>query len=229
MIIKEKIGVCTGCGQKLAFKFGQEDFAPNVLNLDNFKKYKDIYVYECPFCGLISTDISQGGADFSAVMSTPEYQAAYEYAYLKGLNETLYENHSEGVPANLYECFAICCKKSDPEMYVRALNKAIQLKLIMARKYRRSQDELGGEEENDAEYDELDALIKASVKRNANDLLTAFTQMKEPSTFIKLIAIETLALGKKFEQAKIILDRVKSEQKLDADLDEYFKQMLRGN
>lgn len=228
MVIKEKNGVCTGCGQKLAFKFGQEDFDLNVLDLENYKKYKDIYVCECPFCGLISTDLSKN-LGFLVAINSPEYQAAYTYAYLKGLNETLYENHSEGVPANLYECFAIYCKQTNPEMYVRALNKTIELKLIMARKYRRSQDELGGEEENDAEYDELDTLIKESVKQNVKELLSAFTQIADANVFLKLIAIENLARGKKVEQASTFFKRVQTEHELNADLVEFFNHMLRGN
>ena len=228
MVIKEKNGVCVGCGHELALKFGQEDFDSNVINLENYKKYKDIYVCECPFCGLASTDLSKNLGVLST-KGTLKYQSAYSYAYLKGLNETLYENHSEGVPANLYECFAIYCEQTDPEMCVRALNKTVELKLIMARKYRRSQDELGGEEENDAEYDELDALIKSSIKQNVKELLSVFTQIANPSIFLQLIVVENLARSKKFDQANILLTRAQSKHELDADLAEYFNQMLRGN
>ena len=128
----------------------------------------------------------------------------------------------------MYEAYSfVCLANKDYEQFVRAVNKSVELKLIMAKKYRRSQDELGGEEENDDLYDELDALIKQSIEYNRKQIDYYYTQIdRKKDIFIKFIYIENLcALGKKSE-AKKLLDVITSSNAIKADLKEYMYNLL---
>ena len=162
------------------------------------------------------------------IKNSLEYKEALNYTYLNGLDKELYDNHSSEIPANLYEAYAyVCLKENEYEKFIRALYKAIDLKLIMARRYRRSQDELGGEEDNDDLYDELDKLIKQSIEANRRQIDYYFTQLETKNVFINLIYIENLvAIGKKSE-AKQFYNQINKNYMLKEDLKKYFNDLVK--
>lgn len=228
MKILEDEGLCTCCGAYKEYSYGDENYSLVVKDLKNYNEYKDIYVYKCPKCGFISTDITGvEGVIAGGAKNSLEYKNANSYSYLNGLDKELYDNHSSEVPANLYEAYSfVCLALKDYEKYVRTVNKAIELKQVMARKYRRSQDELGGEEENDDLYDELDSLIKQSIEYNRKQIDYYYTQIENKNIFVKLIYIENLcAMGKK-EEAKQLFDILSSSTAIKDDLKKYFNDLI---
>lgn len=229
MKIVEDTGFCTCCGNYADYNYGDENFSLITKDLANYNKYKDIYVYKCPNCGFISTDIvGEEGVMFGEVKNSLEYKNALTYNYLNGLDEDLYDNHSAEVPANLYEAYSfVCLAAHDYEKYVRTVNKAIELKEVMIRKYQKSQYELGGEEENDDEYEELYNLINQSIKTNAEQIDFYYSQAEQPTFFLKLLYIENLVrLGKKAEALGLFSSAIKSTI-IKNDLKEYFNEILR--
>lgn len=229
MKIKLDEGICTSCGAYAEYMYGDDDYSFVNKDLTNYKKYKDIYVYQCPNCGFISTDITGvEGVMCGDIKNSLEYKEALNYTYLNGLDKELYDNHSSAVPANLYEAYAyVCLKEKEYEKFIRALSKSIELKLIMARQYRRSQDELGGEEDNDDLYDDLDNLIKQSIDANRRQIDYYFTQLETKNVFINLIYIENLvAIGKKLE-AKQYYNQINKIYMLKEDLKKYFNDLVK--
>lgn len=221
-------GFCTCCGTYGELKYGQENFSIIKKDLANYKKYKDVFVYECKNCGFISVNIGgEEGVLYGDVKDTYEYKQIYNYAYLNGLDTELYDNHSQEVPANLYEAYSlIALKQKNYELYIRIINKVIELKEIMARKYRRSQDELGGEEENDDEYDKLDNLIKLSIESNRKQIDYYFDFIENKSLYTKLLYIENMyAMGEK-AKAKVLYEKLDKKIIFEEDLEQYFEQLL---
>lgn len=229
MKIIEDEGFCTCCGRHTEYRAGEENFSLIKKNLESYKNYKDIFVDECPSCGFISTDITnEEGVLYGGVKDTYEFKQLFSYAYLNGLDEDLYENHSADIPANYYEAYSlVCLAEKDYEKFIRVLNKAIELKIIMARKYRRSQHELGGEEDNDDDYDELDRLIKESIDSNRKQIDYYYSMIENKNVFVKLVYIENLiGLG---DMAKAIYEyeMIDKKVKLNGDLKEYFTKALK--
>ena len=228
MKILEDQGFCTCCGNFANYSYGDENFSVVTKDLASYKKYKDIFVYKCPKCGFISTDITGvEGVMFGNIVNSLEYKNALNYAYLEGLDRELYECHSEAIPANLYEAYSfVCLAEKDYEKYIRTLNKAIELKEVMARKYRLSQDELGGEEDNDDLYDKLDGLIKKSIETNLQQIDFYYTQLDNKNIFVSLIYLENLVkLGKKDEAIKIFNQIIK-KYSLKEDLKNYIEKSV---
>lgn len=229
MKIKQDEGICTCCGTYSEYMYGDEDYSIVNKDLTNYNNYKNIYVYQCPNCGFISTDITGvEGVMCGDIKRTLEYKEALNYTYLNGLDKELYDNHSAEVPANLYEAYAyVCLKEKEYEKFIRALYKAIDLKLIMARKYRRSQDELGGEEDNDDLYDDLDKLIKQSIEANRKQIDYYYTQIENKNIFTKLIYIENLAAMDKKVEAKQTFNQIIKSYMLKEDLKNYINNILK--
>jgi len=229
MKIIEDEGFCTCCGKYTEYSAGQENFSFIKKDLKNYKNYKDIYVHECINCGFVSTDITaEEGVLYGDIKNTYEFKQLRSYAYLNGLDEDLYENHSADIPANLYEAYSlVCLAGKDYEKFVRVLNKAIELKIIMARKYRRSQDELGGEEDNDEDYDELDRLIKQSIEANRKQIDYYYNMVENKNIFVKLIYVENLIGLGDMAKALYEFNAIDKKTKLDADLKDYFTKALK--
>lgn len=231
MKILEDEGFCTCCGNYATYSYGDENFSLITKDLANYNKYKDIYVYKCANCGFISTDITGiEGVLYSDVINSLEYKNVLNYAYLDGLDKELYNNHSSEVPANLYEAYSfICLESKEFEKYIRTVNKAIELKILMAQKYRRSQDELGGEEDNDDLYDKLDGLIKDSILTNRKQIDFYFNQFNTSNVFLKILYIENLAsLGNKNE-ALTLFEKLSKKVILKEDLKTYILKIIKTN
>jgi len=229
MKIKHDEGFCTCCGNFSEYNDGDEEHSFVTKDLNNYNKYKDIYVYQCPNCGFISTDITGvEGVMFGEVRHSLEFKDAINYKYLKGLDTELYNNHSQEVPANLYEAYSfICLAAKDYEKFLRSINKTIELKLVMAKKYRRSQDELGGEEDNDDLYDDLDKLIKESINSNEKQIDYYFTQLETKNIFVKLLYIENLTRINKKQEAKQLFDNLIKNNSFKQDLKQYFYNLFK--
>lgn len=229
MRIVEDEGFCTSCGRYAEIKIGQENFSLLKKDLDNYKKYKDIYVFRCRTCGFISTDISgEEGVLCGGIQNGYEFNQILNYAYLQGIDKELYDNHSADVPANLYEAYSLICERGkNYESLVRTLNKSIELKVIMARKYKISKDELGGEEENDDEYEKLDQLIKESIQTNRKQIDYYYDFIENKNLFVKLVYIENLVnMGEMSKALKHFTD-ITRKVKLENDLEDYFKHLLK--
>ena len=226
MRIVEDQGFCTCCGRFADFKYGEENYSLIKKNLDNYKKYKDIFVFQCRTCGFVSTNLTaEEGVLYGDVKDSYEFKQLINYSYLNELDKELYDNHSQDVPANLYEAYSLVAMQT----FIRSLNKSIELKLIMARKYKISKDELGGEEENDDEYEELDSLIKQSVLSNRKQIEHYFDYVENKNVFLKLIKIENLiGLNENATALKLYTDILRCN-KLEPDLKKYFEQLLKIN
>lgn len=225
MRIVEDEGFCTACGAFVQVSRGEENFNLSKKDLANYKRYKEIYVNSCPMCGFASTDItSEEGVLYGGIKDTKEYRQILDCADLKGLDKELYEFHSTEVPAGLYEaCTLVATAQKDYEKAVRLLGRTIELKKIMARKYRFSKDELGGEEENDADYEALDKLIKLSMEKNRKQILEYYGVIKNKNLFLRLMFIENLAQLSKFADAKKEFMTLSKKYKLEDDLKLYFE------
>ncbi|MBE7082293.1 MAG: hypothetical protein E7378_01250 [Clostridiales bacterium] len=228
MKILEDTGFCTSCRNMVEYSYGDENFSFITKDLKNYKNYKDLYVYKCQCCGFISTDIAcEEGVIYGDVKNSLEYREALNYEYLGGLDLDLYDQHSQSVPANLYEAYSfVCLKAENYEKFIRSLNKAIELKEVMARQYRRSQDELGGEEENDEDYEKLDGLIKQSIQDNAKQIDFYYSQLDHKNLFVTLIYIENLTRLNQFELAQKLFDEICNKILIKDDLKTYIQEKI---
>lgn len=228
MRIVEDEGFCTCCGRYQELKYGEDNHSLVKKDLENYKKYKDLFVYECSNCGFISTNITgEEGVLYGDVKDGYEYKSLYEYAYLKGLDKELYDCHSADVPANMFEAYALVQLESkNYEMFVRVINKTIELKQIMLKKYKRSQDELGGEEENDDEYENLYNLINLSIDANRKQIDYYYHFAENKNVYLKLIYIENLVALNTLDEAKKVFEEVTDRYSLDKDLNNYFTTLL---
>lgn len=225
MRIVEDEGFCTACGAYVALNRGEENYNIAKKDLANYKRYKEVYINACPMCGFASTDItSEEGVLYGNIKDTKEYKQLFDCADLNGLDKELYEFHSADVPAGLYEaCTLLALAGKDYEKAVRLLGRTIELKTIMARKYRESKAELGGEEENDADYDALDKLIKQSIEKNRKQIHEYYNLVKDKNLYLKLMHIENLAHLRKYADARKEYISLTKKIKLDDDLKLYFE------
>ena len=225
MKILEDEGFCTACNVYGEYKYGEENYSFIKKNLDNYKKYKDIYVYKCPNCGFISTDISgEEGVFCDKIKDSYEYKQLLDYSYLKGLDKELYEYHSQDIMANLLEAYSlILLDTKNYEKYIRVVNRAIELKQIMKRKYKLSQDEIAGEDENDNEYEKLYELIDESIETNRKQIDYYYEYVENKDVFLKLIYVETLIGLNRRAEARKLYEEIIRKYKLSQDLKEYFE------
>lgn len=228
MIVKNKIGTCSCCGTYSELNFGEENFDKTKLDLANYLAYKDIYVYRCPKCGFISTDIT--GKDnllFNRVKNLQEFSDILNYAYLEGYNEAFYENHSKTLPANLYDAYAFMYKSSlDSEMYLRALNKAIEQKIALIKRYEYEVKEEGDKEDRE-NLKELEELMLENITEQSNQFASTYIGLKNKNVFLEIMFIENLVYLDELDEAKKQFKRLEGEYKLGQDLLDYIKKILR--
>lgn len=231
MEVKKKIAPCSCCGRNCELNYGVENFEINELNLKNYLAYKDIYAFKCSKCGLISTDISAAGEHnlFESVKNTDEFNDAMNYTYLEGLNNELYENHSEGVPVNIYDAYSVMLQNSnDREKYLRVLNHTIELKTMMIDKYRYDLEE--DYDEQDAEiFEELEELVYDNIEDSRNLFIDEVARLEDCNIFLLLMAIENFAGLDKYKEAKkqfLILKEELKNIKLSKDLTDYFDNLV---
>ncbi len=228
MKVIEEEGFCTCCHKYLYFKYGEENFSFLKKDLDNYVKYKDIFVYECKNCGFASTNVSaEEGVLYDHVKDSYEYKQLKNYAYLNGLDKKLYNNYSDIIPANLYEAYSlVCLEQKNYENFIRVINKCIDLKTTMALKYSRAKDELAGSEGNNHEYEELDTLIKQSIKTNRDQIDYYFNLILTKNLYICLIYVENLVALNQVEQASRLFEKLKKKYKLQQDLLNHFNNLI---
>jgi len=227
-IIKD-IGTCTCCNNYCEYIYGKENFNNIEKTLDNYNNYKDIYVYKCPKCGFVSTDITgKEGVLASSLISTKQYNDYLNNSYLNGFDEeSLDEQHSKAVPAYLYEAYSlICLEMKDYEKYIRVMNKCIELKEMTIRKYRFSQAECAEEDENDEEYEAIISLIKKSIQKNSMELNNNFSNLKIGNFFTIVIFAENLIRLNQLDKAKKIIDSLRNDINVNKDLVDYLDQKV---
>jgi hypothetical protein len=230
MEIKNKIGHCSYCGHNCEFNYGVESYNQAILNLESYTNYKDVYVYRCRKCGLISTNLS--GLDniwYEKVKDSHEFNDALEYAYLNGLNNELYENHSEGVPANIYDAYTVMMKESDnKELYLRALNRTIELKELMLQKYQLDAENEYEEDELEI-FEELEERLYENIDESRDEFIDEVTRDVDSNIYLYLMAIENLCAFEDYDchkDAKKRFALVKKQINLSEDLLEYFNNLI---
>ena len=148
---------------------------------------------------------------------------------MRGLDKELYDNHSQDIPANYYEAYAYVLQQNGKyESAIRFLFKSIDLKKIMAKKYRVSKAELGGEEQNDKYYEVLDFLIKESILNNRKQILDMFEKQKCSNVFLLILCLETLIEVGDLTKTKIVYHNIKKDYKLQPCLLTYVEDMVLG-
>ena len=230
MKIIEDEGFCTACGRYAEYKYGQDNFSLIKKDLNNYKKYKDLFVFRCRTCGFISTDITaEEGVLCGHIKDSFEYSQILEYAYLNELDKDLDEQISTDNPASLYEAYSlICLQNKDYEKLIRTLNRSIEFKLIMERTYRHLGAEVSKEEENEEDFKALKGLILDSIKANREQIDYYYQFVENKNVFLKLLYIENkIALGEKATALKEFLD-VCRKTKLEDDLETYFNNLLKA-
>lgn len=229
MKIKEDTGFCTCCGTYQDLEYGEENFSLLKKDLANYNNYKNIFIYRCPNCNFINVNITDElGILYHDIVNDKKYIDILNYSCLEGLDKQLWEMHSDDINANEYEAYAMLCEKdSNTQNAIRALFEANSLYDMMAKKYRYSQDELGGEEDNDAEYERLDDLIQYRIDRNNDKIFELLKNKHKKNIFEELIRIELLInLGAKNE-ARIQFEEIDKKHKLAQDLKEYFTDLIK--
>lgn len=224
MLIKNKIAPCSCCGQNTEIYYGIDNYDSKIYDLNNYLKFKDIYVYRCYNCGMVSVDISkENNFLYDDVKNSNEFINAYNYRYLLGFNDMLYENHSESVPANIYDAYTIMLKHSDNlELYLRTLNKTIELKQVMLRKYDKDVAEEGDQEEDLEIFNQLKDLMNKNIRSQQEEFIQSFKKLKNKSIFLYLTYIENLTYINK-KEAMIQFNKLASSVKLNDDLIEYIQ------
>lgn len=229
MKIKEDTGFCTCCGTYQDLEYGEENHSFLKKDLTNFNNYKKIFVFRCPNCNFVNVNITDElGILYHDIVKDKDYIDDLNYSCLEGLDKQLWEMHSENINANEYEAYALMCIKDENiQNAIRALYESNRLYEMMARKYRYSQDELGGEEDNDAEYERLDDLINYRIDKNYDKILELLKSKHKKNIFEELIRIELLnKLGAKNE-AKSQFEDICKKHSLAQDLREYFANLLK--
>jgi len=228
MKVLQDQGFCTCCGNYAEYKFGQENYSMIDKNLENYKKYKDIYVFKCSKCGFASTDITcVEGVLSGEILKTYEFKQLLECSFLNGINYKLPNDYTEKVPVGMYEAYSqILLDVKDYEKYIRIINWVIELKEILKINYMDLCEEFAESDGNETDYKELFELIDKSIDSNRQQIDYYFGLLENKNVFITLIYIENMiALGKKAE-ATVLLKEIKDKKRLEDDLIEFFKQKI---
>lgn len=229
MEIKSKTDYCGRCNTYSKYLYGIENYDLKFLNLENYKKYKDFYVYRCPTCGNISVDISnkEDSEAFNSLKNLNIFQRIYDYEYLDGLDLELFENHSTSVPANLYEIYANIQKiENNTDIYIRSLNKSIELKEMIIYKYENSAKE-ENDEEDFAIFEELNELMTENIKENRKELIKQFINYKIDNPFLYLILIENLIKLSQKKEAEEYFEILLRNYNLEEDLIKFAKNLFK--
>ena len=227
MEVKNKFDYCGNCRTYCEYLFGEENYF-SELNLENYRKYKDLYVYKCPKCGNISVDLSNetDAEVYSTLKDDEKFNEILDYDYLDGLDLQIYESHTRTVPANLYEAYSLIEKEQgNMEMYFRALNKSIELKEMIIQKYELTLEE-DGDEEDEGVLQELSEMLYDNIDECREQLISDFNNYQTGNTFLFLIYVENLAKLGKFNEAKKHFDYVLKNSKIEYDLQKYFENMF---
>lgn len=232
MIVKHKIGTCSNCGTNSELNFGMEEFDQTKHDLKNYLAYKDIYVYKCPKCGFISSDIT--GGDYRLFQKAKELQDFYDilsYDYLEGLNEEFLENHSETLPANLYDAYSFMQGFGDnTELFLRATNKAIEDKIEVVRRYETEVFEDGedlADEEDVENLKNLEELMLENVMAQASGFIKTYKNFTHKNLFLDLMYVQNLIYLDELDEAKKQFRRLQSDYRIDDSLLEYFNTLMR--
>ena len=231
MKVLEDEGLCTSCGKYLHYRYGEENFSTIKKDLSNYNKYKDLFLFECPYCGHISTNIAgEEGILFDELRQSYEYSDIMGYAYLNRIDKILYECHSQDICANWYEAYAYLLEKiGEYEKCCRALFKCIELKKIMKQKYKISQAELGGEENNDSDYEKLYFLIDESIKKNQKQFNLCYKNVSNKNVYLKLLHYENLVGQHQDKEACEELYEILKKYNLSVDLKKYISKIQNKN
>jgi len=227
MIVNSKIDYCSCCGNYTEILFGIENYDLSQLDLKNYIKYKDIYVYTCRKCGMISTNLTtQDKSLYESVRHTDRFKDIMSYEYLEGYDLELYENHTRSVPANLYDAYAMMYEKSsDKETYLRSLYRSIQLKEVAIEKYQIEFEEDEGDEEEEEILSNLEDLMYENIEEARKSFNDVFLQFEDKNEFLFLMYVENLVGLEDYKNAKDNLNWIIKNYKLSDDLIEYMQNL----
>lgn len=227
MIVKSKIGTCSCCGNNSELRYGEDNFDLSKHDLKNYLAYKDVYVYKCPKCGFISTDItSSDNLLYNRVKNLQEFADIEDYAYLEGLNELFYENHSKTLPANIYDAYAFMYKSSQHnEMFLRATNKAIEQKIALVKRYEFEVHEDGDKEDRE-NLKELEELMFDNISEQATEFISCYVGFVHKNLFLDLMYVENLVYLNELDEAKKQFRRLQENNQIEKDLLDYISKIL---
>ena len=222
MKVKEDHGFCTCCGTLAEYKFGQENFSAITKNLDNYKKYKNIFVYKCKNCGFVSTDISgTEGVLYGEIKNSYEFKQLDTNAYLQDIKSAYEEDFTEMFPVGMYEAYSlILIEGGEYEKLVRLLSTVIDYKEAMKKKYKNYALEVEGDE---SVLNEILSRIDESIQTNRKQIDYYFPLIESKRTYSKLIYIENMIEMGNVAESLVLLKQVMEKRKLEADLIEYFQ------
>ena len=227
MEIGKKTAHCSCCNNNCEMNYGIENYDMSKLDKENYSNYKDIYVYKCPKCGFISTDISGDDVKlYNLYKGTTEFQNALRYRYLKGYNLIpMYdENWSAAYPVYNYDPYAIMYSNSpDTEFKLRTLNKAIELKENMKQRYLSDWYESHEEGEDEKDHNILQNLIKKNLIISCEKFITIAKSCDDLNVFLQLMLVENLYRIGNNSEAKKLYNLIKQKYTLSDDLKEYFE------
>ena len=222
MKIIEDQGFCTCCGTLADFKFGQENFSVILKNVDNYKKYKNLFVYKCKNCGFVSTDITgTEGVLYGEIKDSYEFKQLDQSVYLNDIKEKYEEDYTQVFPGGMYEAYSlVLIEAKEYEKLIRLLSTVIDFKLSMKRKYKDYALEVGGDEEV---LNEILTRIDESIQTNREQIDYYFPFIENKNTYATLIYIENMIEMGKVAEALVLLKQVSEKKKLENDLVEYFQ------
>ena len=222
MKIIEDQGFCTCCGTLADFKFGQENFSVILKNVDNYKKYKNLFVYKCKNCGFVSTDITgTEGVLYGEIKDSYEFKQLDQSVYLNDIKEKYEEDYTQVFPVGMYEAYSlVLIEAKEYEKLIRLLSTVIDFKLSMKRKYKDYALEVGGDEEV---LNEILTRIDESIQTNREQIDYYFPFIENKNTYATLIYIENMIEMGKVAEALVLLKQVSEKKKLENDLVEYFQ------
>lgn len=221
MKVIEDQGFCTCCGYYGSYKFGQENFSFIVKNLNNYEKYKNIFVYACKNCGFISTDIAgTEGVLYGEIKDSYEFKELLNFTYLNELHNEFDEDYATSVPFGMYEAYSlVLLEAKDYQKYVRQISMVIDLKEAQKIRYTKYAIEVGANEER---LSQLQELMDKSIQTNREQIDHYYSYIENKNIFDDLIYIENMIEMGKLAEAKVLLKSAKDKKHLEEDLLEYF-------
>lgn len=222
MKVLEDQGFCTCCGNLTNYKFGQENFSIILKNLDNYKKYKNIFAYKCRSCGFVSTDITgTEGVLYGEIKDSYEFKQLDNSTYLDDIKACYEEDYTQVLPVGMYEAYSlVLIEAKDYEKLIRLLATVIDYKLSMKKKYRDYAFEVEGDKNV---LNEIISRIDASIETNRQQIDYYFPFLENKNTYATLIYIENMIEMGKVAEALVLLKQLAEKKRLEEDLIDYFQ------
>ena len=196
--------------------------------LESYLNYKDIFVYTCPKCGMISSDLAANNDHllYNKVKDSEEFRDVLDYSYLEDTHLLFCETHYKTVPSNIFDAYTFMYKNSlQKEKYLRLLNKSVEQKLLMLERYVMTVEE-DQDEEDFENFKELKYFIQTNIEEYRKEFINEYLNFEDKNIFLHLIFIENLMYLNEVEEAKKQFNWLNTKIKLNSDLYKYFNDLI---